>query len=285
MIDTGKKVSLDINGNYILYNADCIDVLAELDPESVDLVVTSPPYDTLRTYEGTCRWDFDVFKTVADRLCRVLKKGAVIVWIVSDATVNGSETGSSFRQALYFKDIGLNIHDTMIWRKQTSTDTGSLRVRYGNVFEYMFVFSKGKPKTFNPLMDRANKGAGRKKSGPVVQADGSRTPISSKGKAYRTMGQRFNVWDVNTVVSKEERTGHPAQFPLSLARDHILSWSNEGDTVLDPFMGSGTTGAAATGAGRKFIGIEKVERYFRIASERIRSASLISDIAKALDIE
>lgn len=249
MIDTGKRVQLDSNGCYVLYNADCIDVLAELDPESVDLVVTSPPYDALRTYEGTCRWDFDVFKIVADRLYRVLKKGAVVVWIVSDATVNGSETGSSFRQALYFKDIGMNIHDTMIWRKQTSTDTGSLMVRYGNVFEYMFVLSKGKPKTFNPIKDKKN------------------------------------VWNVNTVVSKEEQTGHPAQFPLSLARDHVLSWSNEGDVVLDPFMGSGTTGAAAMGAGRKFIGIEKVERYFRIASERIRSASLISGIAKALDIE
>lgn len=249
MIDTGKKVNLDVNGGYVLYNADCIDVLAELDPESVDLVVTSPPYDTLRTCEGTCRWDFDIFKTVADRLYRVLKKGAVIVWIVSDATVNGSETGSSFRQALYFKDIGMNIHDTMIWRKQTSTDTGSLRVRYGNVFEYMFVFSKGKPKKFSPIKDKKN------------------------------------VWDVNTVVSKEERTGHPVHVPLSLARDHVLSWSNEGDTVLDPFMGSGTTGAAAMGAGRKFIGIEKVERYFKIASERIRSASLISGIAKDLETE
>lgn len=247
MIDTGKKVSLDVNGSYVLYNADCIEVLAEFDPESVDLVVTSPPYDTQHTYKGTCRWDFDAFKTVADRLYRVLKKGAVIVWIVSDATVNGSETGSSFRQALYFKDIGLNIHDTMIWRKQTSTDTG--RVRYGNVFEYMFVLSKGKPKTFNPIKDKQN------------------------------------VWNVNTVVSKEERTGHPAQFPLSLAGDHVLSWSNEGDTVLDPFMGSGTTGHAAMNLGRKFIGIEKVERYFKIASERIRSASLISGIAKALEIE
>lgn len=249
MIDTGKRVQLDSNGCYVLYNADCIDVLAELDPESVDLVVTSPPYDALRTYEGTCRWDFDVFKSAADRLYRVLKKGAVIVWIVSDATVNGSETGSSFRQALYFKDIGLNIHDTMIWRKQTAADTGRLRMRYGNVFEYMFVFSKGKPKTFNPIKDK------------------------------------MNVWDVNTIVSKKERTGHPAQFPLYLARDHVLSWSNEGDAVLDPFMGSGTTGAAAAGTGRKFIGIEKVERYFRIASERIRSASLISGIAKTLEIE
>ena len=226
-----------------------------------------------------------MFKTVADRLYRVLKRGAVIVWIVSDATVNGSETGSSFRQALYFKDIGMNIHDTMIWRKQTSTDTGSLRVRYGNVFEYMFVFSKGRPKTFNPIRDRVNKGIGRKKHGSVVQKDGSRKPISSMGKPYAKMGQRFNVWHMNTVVSKEERTGHPAQFPLSLARDHILSWSDDGDTVLDPFMGSGTTGAAAMGAGRKFIGIEKVERYFRIASERIRSASLISGIAKALETE
>lgn len=285
MIDTGKKVSLDVNGSYVLYNADCIDVLAELDPESVDLVVTSPPYDTLRTYEGTCRWDFDVFKSAADGLYRVLKKGAVVVWIVSDATVNGSETGSSFRQALYFKDIGMNIHDTMIWRKQTSTDTGSLRVRYGNVFEYMFVLSKGKPKTFNPLMDRENKTFGQKIHSNVRQRDGSCCPKSNLGKLTNRMGQRFNVWDVNTVSSKEERTGHPAQFPLSLAGDHVLSWSNESDTVLDPFMGSGTTGHAAMNLGRKFIGIEKVERYFKIASERIRSASLISGIAKALEIE
>lgn len=249
---------------------DCLQRMRDIPDGSVDLVVTSPPYDNLRTYNGSLEWSFEIFQGIAQQLYRVLTQGGVIVWVVADATVKGSETGSSFRQALYFKELGLNLHDTMIWQKQTFTDTGSLRVRYGGVFEYMFILAKGRPAAFNPIKDRQNKTAGSKIHGTVRLPDGSTKPMSNIGKTLSEKGQRFNIWQINTEVSNARC--HPAQFPEQLAHDHILSWSNEGDTILDPFMGSGTTGVACVNTGRSFIGIEKDETYFRISVERIKAA-------------
>jgi len=245
--------------------------MKEIEDGSVDLTVTSPPYDGLRKYKNSLEWGPHVWTYALESLLRITKDGGVVVWIVSDATRDGSESGTSFEQALFAREIGFNLHDTMIWRKQTFTDTGSLRVRYGGVFEYMFVFSKGKPKTFNPIKDRETKGP-RKKHGTVRQSDGTTKKQSSIGKVYSNkLAQRFNVWDINTECSNRLRC-HPAQFPEQIANDHIVSWSNEGDTVFDPFMGSGTTGKMAVLNGRKFIGIEKVEDYFNIAKTRIEEA-------------
>lgn len=194
-----------------------------------------------------------------------------MVWIVNDANKNGSETGTSFKQAIYFKEIGFNIHDTMIWMKQTFTDTGSLKVRYGGVFEYMFVFSKGKPKAFNPIRDRQNIRGGSKKHGTIRQKNGSTKPMSSIGKEINHFDYRFNVWQIPTCVSKKERTGHPAQFPERLASDHIISWSNEGDIVFDPFLGSGTTVKMAMVNNRRFIGCEISEEYCNIIKDRLNN--------------
>ena len=240
----------------MITNDDAINYMKTLEDNSVDLTVTSPPYDNLRSYNGNNKlWSEKVWQEAIKELFRITKQGGVVVWVVNDATINGSETGTSFKQALWAIDCGFNLHDTMIWKKQTFTDTGSLRVRYGGVFEYNFVFSKGKLKTFNPLKDRLNKSPGKKKCGTIRQKDGSTKQQSSIGKKSGVFGQRFNVWEINTEVSNTLRT-HPAQFPEQLAHDHIISWSNKGDTVLDPFMGSGTTGKMAIRLGRKFIGIE-----------------------------
>lgn len=259
--------------NVTLYNADCFDILPTIPDDSVDMVLTSPPYDNLRDYGGIAEsFTFEKFQVLAKELFRVLKQGGVIIWIVNDQTVNGSETGTSFRQALYFKEIGFNIHDTMIWNKMGFTATGSLQCRYAPVFEYMFVFSKGKPKTFNALKDHANRNFGRKYHGTIRQKDGQTKPMNSAGKICAEFGQRWNVWNIFPALSNIERTGHPAQFPLDLAKDHIYSWSNEGDLVLDPFMGSGTTGAACAELKRKFIGIEINPEYFAIAEKRIQTA-------------
>lgn len=258
---------------YKLLQGDCLEIMNKMPDNSIDLTVTSPPYDDLRTYNGNIdQWNFDKFKLIAEEIYRITVNGGVVVWIVSDKTKNGDETGSSFKQALYFKDCGFKLLDTMIWEKQTFTDTGSLKVRYGNVFEYMFVFTKGKCKTFNPIKDRKSVTKNRKKSGTVRQVDGDFKNISSKGKPYNELCQRFNVWQINTCVSNIERTGHPAQFPEQLANDHILSWSNEGDLVFDPFMGSGTTGKMALLNNRNFIGCEIDEKYMKIAKERIENA-------------
>ena len=265
--------------NIDLRLGDCLEVMKNMESECIDLTVTSPPYDNLRTYNGNVsQWNFEKFKEIAKELYRITKEGGVVVWVVSDATIKGSETLTSFKQALYFKEIGFNVHDTMIWEKPTFTDTGSLRTRYGNVFEYMFVFSKGKPKSFNPIKDRENKSNGRKKSGTVRQANGITKEISSIGKNIKKYGQRFNIWKINTCMSNNERTGHPAQFPEQLANDHIISWSNEGDTVFDPFMGSGTTGKIAILNKRNFIGIELDDNYYQIAKNRIFESTMTEDM-------
>lgn len=238
--------------------------------KSIDLVLTSPPYDSLRNYkQEILQWSEDIWQSCMVELYRVSKDGATVVWIVSDATENGSETGTSFKQALFAKEVGFNLHDTMIWNKNGFSAVGALKVRYAPVFEYMFILTKGKIKTFNPLIDKPNKISNKKVTTSKRQVDGS----IIKGKSYisREFGQRYNIWE----ISPQRQVGedkHPAPFPVQLAKDHIISWSNEYDTVLDCFMGSGTTGVAAKNLNRNFIGIEKDEGYFKIAKERIEKA-------------
>ena len=255
------------NTNLML--GDCLERMREIPHNSVDLTVTSPPYDNLRTYNGNNDfWSEDVWKGVIEKLYAKTAQGGVVVWVVGDATIKGSETGSSFKQALYARDCGFNLHDTMIWNKGGFSAVGSLRSRYAPVFEYMFIWSKGKPKTFNPIKDRKNKNGGKNASGTIRQKDGSTKPMS-KSMVINEFGQRFNIWDQSP---QRQIGGHPAPFPLSIAKDHILSWSSEGDTVLDPFLGSGTTGVAAKKLNRDFIGVEMNETYFKIAQERISNA-------------
>ena len=250
-----------------LYLGDCIEVMKTLPDNSVDLTVTSPPYDNLRTYSDTLVWNFDVFKQVAEQLYRVTKRGGVVVWVVGDATVKGSETGTSFKQALYFKEIGFNLHDTMIWEKTARIPTQD---RYYNNFEYMFIISKGKPKSMNFIIDHPNVSAGKKRRKDKVINKGENIK-SDEYLIYPEFSRRTNVWRIHIGANKETK-GHPAVFPEQLANDHIISWSNVGDTVLDPFMGSATTGKMALLNSRKFIGIEKVPEYFNISEQRILQA-------------
>lgn len=249
--------------DYKLFNEDCATGLKRIEAESIDLVVTSPPYDNLRTYNG---FSFD-FEKIAKELFRVVKSGGVVVWIISDGTEDGSETGTSFKQALFFKEIGFNLHDTMIWKKETCAFPEE--TRYYPNFEYMFVFSKGKPKTIHLIEDRKNLWGGTKVHGTFRQKDGSLKERSSKWKesTCKDYGVRFNVWDIPT--EKNNKTGHPAVFPRRIAKDHIVSWSDRGDTVLDPFSGSGTTAIEALNSGRKFIGFEISKEYYEKSLERI----------------
>ena len=248
---------------------DCLEVLRHMPENSIDLTVTSPPYDDLRAYNDKIKqWNFEKFQSIARELYRVTKPGGCVVWIVNDATIGGSETGTSFKQALHFKECGFCLHDTMIWEKSSAFQHKN---RYIQNFEYMFVFSKGAKSQANLIRDRKNKWAGTKVHGTERQRDGSTKKISEKqkSKTVREYGARFNTWDI--PPEKYNRTGHPAVFPVQLAEDHIFTWSNEGDTVLDCFMGSGTTGLACIKLKRKFIGIELDPQYFEIAKERIRS--------------
>lgn len=254
--------------NVKLMLGDAGEKLSSIAENTIDLTITSPPYDNLRTYNGNnSQWRPSVWQSVIAELFRVTKEGGTVVWNVQDATVNGSKTGTSFRQAIYAQDIGFNLHDTMIWNKGGFTAVGSLQTRYAPVFEFMFVFTKGKIRTFNPIKDRKNKHGGKRLSGSVRQPDGTFKPMAAQGSVQAEYGQRFSIWDVTPC--KERSIKHPARMSEQIATDHVLSWSNKGDVVLDPFMGSGTTGAAATKNGRRFIGIEIDPDYLAIAKERI----------------
>ena len=246
---------IDVNR---IYNEDCLETMARMHDGFVGLTVTSPPYDNLRTYNG---YIFD-YKKTAESLYRVTKSGGVVVWVIADGSVDGGETGTSFEQALYFKNIGFKIHDTMIYEKTGFSNPSS--TRYHQVFEYMFVFSKGSPKTFNPIKDRENKYKG----------------VHGGERSFREdFGMRYNVWKYangggNTSKDKEAFK-HPAPMPEKLANDHIVSWSNEGDLVYDPFMGSGTTAKMAILNRRNFIGSEISKDYCDIAEKRIED--IVSD--------
>lgn len=257
--------------NIDLKNGDCLELMKSIPDGSVDLTVTSPPYDNLRTYNGNIdQWNFEKFKAIAEELYRVTAEGGVVVWVVSDATIKGSETGTSFKQVLWFMECGFNLHDTMIWEKDTFTFPD--KTRYRQCFEFMFVFSKGKPKSINKIVDRKNKFAGTQVHGTSRNSNGDTFRKSNHNKSFvKEYGERFNVWQIPT--EKKNKTGHPAVFPERIAKDHIISWSNEGDVILDPFMGSGTTGVACVNTDRNFIGIELDEKYFNIAKNRIEETT------------
>ena len=254
-----------------LYQGDCLEVMKTLPDECVDLTVTSPPYDNLRTYNGNIeQWSFEKFQRIAKELYRVTKQGGVVVWVVGDATIKGSETGTSFRQALHFMECGFNLHDTMIYEKNGTGACGSNNC-YWQTFEYMFVFTKGKIKTVHRLDNGKPRTKGGIKTGRITK-DGIQK-VEKRSDAEGKLQLRTNIWRYNVgFTSGDDKTGHPAVFPIQLAQDHILSWSNEGDTVLDCFMGSGTTGVACINTRRNFIGIELDKQYFDIAQDRINKA-------------
>jgi len=261
-----KKVKL----NHI-YHGDCVDVMRTFPEGVIDLTVTSPPYDNLRTYKG---YTFN-FEEIAKELYRVTKDGGVVVWVVNDATINGSETGTSFRQALYFKEIGFNLHDTMIYAKNNVYAHDPRNKRYKQCFEYMFVLSKGRPNTYNEIKDRPNKHVGKTLSGTKGRTkEGIKRNL--KPIVLGEYQARFNIWEYTTggsVASDKIAFQHPAVFPEQLAADHIISWSNPGDIVLDPMCGSGTTCKMALKLGRRFIGIDIAEEYVEMARRRVEEVS------------
>lgn len=246
---------------------DCLERMKEIPDGSVDLTVTSPPYDNLRTYNGNNnQWGEHVWKKVLEELYRVTSEGGVVVWVVGDATIKGSETGTSFRQALFFKECGFNLHDTMIYQKAGTGACGSNK-SYWQSFEFMFILSKGAPATVNRIADHNNVRSGAVCTKGRIAMDGSEK--DSTRRIIPRVSIRTNVWRYHVGNNGDDKVLHPAKFPEALARDHIISWSNEGDTVFDPFMGSGTTGKMAKLLNRRFIGIEIDPNYFEIAKQRI----------------
>lgn len=255
----------DLNKTYC---ENCLVTMSKMPDNFIDLTITSPPYDKLRNYKG---YVFD-FKPIARELYRVTKEGGVIVWVVGDATIKGNETGTSFKQALYFKEIGFNLHDTMIYHKRAVGACGS-KFSYNQAFEYMFIFSKEKLKIFNPIKDLIPKRAGKlttytKGSKSNTRGYNSETHI----KIAPHTSKRQNIWAYNIGFgSGNDKTMHPAVFPEQLVNDHILSWSNKGDLIYDPFMGSGTTAKIALLNNRKYIGSEMSKEYCEIIKKRLEN--------------
>jgi site-specific DNA-methyltransferase (adenine-specific) len=246
-------------------------VLNQLPDQSIDLVVTSPPYDEMRDYNGyTFNWE--VFTVLAQCLYRKMKIGGVIVWIVNDQQKNNAKSGTSYRQALYFMDCGFKLYDNIIW------DKGGFRLpflnHYHQVYENMFILSKDDPKTVHLIRDRKVKNAGMKHevSHMIREKDGTMRP-SSKQKihVYPEFSVRYNIWTIYPTNTQSDRTAleHPAAFPDQLAEDHILSWSNPDDLVVDPFNGSGTTCKMAYLNNRKYIGIDCSAEYCALAEKRL----------------
>jgi len=254
-----------------IINSECIEVMKELPDNSIDLTITSPPYDNLRDYKG---YTFN-FNSIAKELFRLTKDGGVVVWVVGDATIKGSETGTSFKQALYFKEIGFNLHDTMIYAKRNYIPL--THNRYEQQFEYMFVFSKGKPQKVN-LQKKDNKQVGKIKGGGFIQKpDGIRKRNKDTGVSSSSIKPNIFFYNIGNMCSTKDKEAfkHPAIFPEKLAEDHIKSWSNEGDTVLDPMCGSGTTCKMAMLNNRNFIGIEISKEYCEIAENRLKQKPLL----------
>jgi DNA modification methylase len=262
LVDWMREVGGDVKMLILnsIYNEDCKVTMGQLESDSVDLVVTSPPYDKLRDYHG---YDFD-FKGIAKELYRVMKVGGVVAWVVNDSMINGSESLTHARQAIHFVDAcGFNLHDTMIYKK--SNFSHPEKVRYHQVFEYVLILSKCSPKTFNPIKDKKNATAGCVGNLGVntfTERDGSKSVRGKKITAE--YGMRLNVWEGNTRGQEDMcvKLNHPAMMPKWLAQDLIISWSNEGDLVYDPFAGSGTTCKAAIDLKRVYLGSEISKIYY-----------------------
>lgn len=260
-----QSENIEINN---IYCSDCVKGMKRVADNTIDLTVTSPPYDSIRDYKG---YDFQ-FEEIAKELFRITKKGGIVVWVVGDKIKNGDRSLTSFVHALFFQKIGFNVHDVMIYQKKNTPFMRSNA--YTNAYEFMFVFSKGKPRVFNPLKC-ATKRNGFEGLPYNKMADGVNKKALGELKKEKTL---TNIWPyaVGLGGSTSDRIAfkHPAIFPEKLAADHILSWTNPGDLVFDPMSGSGTTCKMAVLYNRNYIGMEVSEEYCKIAKERIEAAKL-----------
>ena len=261
-----------------IQNIDCLAGINSLKDASIDMVLTSPPYDNLRNYKNeTCKhWNEFIWKPIIADLYRIIKKNSVVVWVVGDSTHNGSETGTSFKQALYFKEVGFNLHDTMIYQKENPIPQFKSH-RYTNSFEYMFVFSKGKPKR-GQLIEIPTRSNGRVDLNYRGQVTADDVYVGKDKKIVKELKLKTNSWTFSQNNGIDRNIKHTAQFPEQLANDHIISWSNKGDIILDPFMGSGTTGKMALTNERNFIGFEISKEYCDIANTRIYGESEVTNV-------
>jgi DNA modification methylase len=250
-----------------IYRENCIDTLHRMPDDWLDMTITSPPYDDLRDYNG---YHFPV-EEIAELLFRKTKKGGVVIWVVADRTVNGSETLTSFDHAFKFREAGFSVHDTMLYVKNNPIPSDCGR-RYRQAFEYMFCFSKGRPETFNPLTEPTKSAGTKIKAFRITEAGRGNVPDEDIGRAIKAERKVSNIFAYNVGTSSSgDRVAfkHPAIFPEQLVRDQIMTWTNAGDLVYDCFMGSGTTAKVAHLLDRRWLGSEISEEYVKLALERL----------------
>jgi len=270
------------------YNENCLETMGKMPNNFIDCTITSPPYDDIRNYNNKIKGLSDEFngysfpfEDIAKELYRVTKKGGIVVWVVNDATHNGSETLNSFRQALFFKEVGFRVHDTMIYRKLNPMPNAGKR--YQQMFEYMFVFSKGSPKTTNiSLRERSNKCEDKRTYRKKKFSRNQDGDFNENDYFVKEMVPEYNIWDFyvgwGNTTKDDVAFEHPAIFPEELVKRHIESWTNEGDLVYDPFMGSGTTSKMSILSKRNYIGSELSAEYCEIEKRRL------SQIQSKLDL-
>lgn len=248
-----------------IYNINCLDYLKSLPENSIKFTLTSPPYDNIRDYNG---FDFD-FEGIAAELWRTTEVGGVIAWNVADATINGSETGTSMRQALYFMSLGFKLHDTMIYAKNNPVPSSTTSKRYHQAWEYIFILSKDTPSTFNPITVKSKYGH-LKANTKYRGKDGKIEYTQTKRNEFTRVR---NIFEYSIggghVTTDKVAYQHPALMPEKLAEDMIITWTNPGDTVFDPFTGAGTTAKICLLSGRKFHGTEISEEYCQLSKERL----------------
>lgn len=250
-----------------IYKENCIDTMHRMPDEQLDMTITSPPYDDLREYQG---YHFPV-EEIAASLFHKTKTGGVVIWVVADRTVNGSETLTSFQHAFTFREAGFLVHDTMLYVKNNPipSDCGK---RYRQAFEYMFCFSKGQPKTFNPITEPTKSAGTKIKAFRITENGRGNVPLEDIGRKIKTERKVNNIfcYNVGTSSSGDKIAfSHPAIFPEKLVEDQILTWTNKDDVVYDCFMGSGTTAKVAHLLGRQWLGSEVSEEYIKIAEARL----------------
>jgi DNA modification methylase len=256
----------DLSEKYVnkIICGNAIEIMNQMPNNCIHLTVTSPPYDQLRNYNG---YDFD-FESIAKGLFKVTKIGGIVVWVVGDKIKNGNKSLTSFKQALYFQEIGFNVHDTMIYRKK---NTPFMRTNaYTNCFEFMFVLSKGSVNTFNPIKTKSAR-HGQEMLVVNKGADGINKKVLGELKPEKTL---TNIWDyavgLGGTTNDKIAFEHPAVFPEKLAEDHILSWTNKNDIVFDPMCGSGTTLKMAIKNNRSYFGCDISKEYVELAKKRLR---------------
>jgi adenine-specific DNA-methyltransferase len=254
----------DPTADFVLYEGDCLDLLPRIPDGFVQLVVTSPPYNLGKPYES--RLDMDEYlsqqRMVIEECVRVLNDRGSICWQVGNYVDNGEIIPLDILLYPIFASLGLHLRNRIIWHFGHGLHASK---RFSGRYEVILWFTKSDEYTFNLDAVRVPQKYPRKKyfKGPK-KGQLSGNPLGKNPG---------DVWEIpNVKANHVEKTIHPCQFPVELIERLVLAMTDEGDWVLDPFIGVGTTAIAALMHRRKVVGAEIVLEYVRVAKERIRLA-------------